>query len=540
MNRSPIPAAFGLGERATLRWATVCALLAGLSSILLLALSGWFLTAAAIAGVGGAAAVLAFNYLLPSAAIRGLAIIRTGSRYGERLLAHRAALLGIATLRAQLFGRLAAQDSRISADLSGGDASGRLMGDIAALEDLIIRRPTRPASLVAAAFAVGLTCFAGWASALALASMLGALPFLLAVMARRVTAVPARDAADALGELRTKFVDYAAARPEIIAYGLADRVLADLDAQAGRLDLARARLFRGEALIAGLMMGYGALSAALVLTLAVGAAADIALALLAATASVEAMAAFARSAFRHASVEESLERLSTLTALPQGAVPPMALDTTAMTFALGPTRLLPASRVAITGVSGSGKTRLVEALAGLRPAIHAIMIDDTPIANCAADRLRQHFALSPQDATLIAGTIADNLRLARPGVTVQQMHDALTTACLADRIAAMPDGLETRIGEDGGTLSGGERKRLSLARALLAGRPWLILDEPTEGLDAATEADLIARLDAWLRMTATGLILVSHRPAPLMLATQQIAISNLAPTVSDYKYDYVK
>ncbi|OYY77174.1 MAG: ABC transporter [Sphingomonas sp. 28-62-20] len=530
MSRSPIPVTFGLGERVTLRWATVCALLAGLSSILLLALSGWFLTAAAIAGAAGTAAVLAFNYLLPSAAIRGLAIMRTGSRYGERLLAHRAAMLGMATLRAQLFNKLAAQDSRAAIDISGGDASGRLIGDIAALEDLIIRRPTRPASLIAVLFAVGITFFAGWASALALALMLGALPFLLAIIARRVTADPARDAADAVGELRTRFVDFVAARPEIIAYGLADRVLADLEAQAVRLDHARARLFRGEGLIAALMAGYGALSASLVLALAVGQAAEIALALLAATASVEAMAAFARTAFREASVNESLARLSDLTALPEGAKVPTALEAAAMTFAVGPTRLKPASRVAITGVSGSGKTRLVEALAGLRPAIHGIMIDDMPIADCAAERLRQYFALSPQDATLIAGTIADNLRLARPKVTEQQMHDALATACLADRIAAMPEGLETRIGEDGGTLSGGERKRLSLARALLAGRPWLILDEPTEGLDAATEAELIARLDAWFRTTGTGLILVSHRPGPLMLITQQIAIGTITPT----------
>ncbi len=534
MSRSPIPATFGLGERATLRWATVCALLAGLSSILLLALSGWFLTAAAIAGAAGTAAVLAFNYLLPSAAIRGLAITRTGSRYGERLLAHRAAMLGMARLRAQLFSKLAAQDSRAAIDISGGDASGRLIDDIAALEDLIIRRPTRPASLIAVLFAVGITFFAGWASALAQALMLGALPFLLAVIARRVTAEPARDAADAVGELRTRFVDFVAARPEIIAYGLADRVLADLEAQTVRLDHARARLFRGEGLIAALMAGYGALSAALVLALAVGPAAEIALALLAATASVEAMAAFARTAFREASVNESLARLSDLTALPESPKIPTAPDaaatTATTTLALGPIRLEQGARVAITGVSGSGKTRLVEALAGLRPALHAIMIDDLPIADCAADLLRQHFALSPQDATLIAGTVADNLRLARPRVTEQQMHDALETACLADRIAAMPDGLETRIGEDGGTLSGGERKRLSLARALVAGRPWLILDEPTEGLDAATEAKLMTRLDAWLRTTGTGLILVSHRPAPLLLTTQQIAIGTVTQT----------
>ncbi|MBY0307084.1 MAG: ABC transporter, partial [Sphingomonas sp.] len=191
MSQPKPPADLGLGERGTLRWALICAVLAGVSSILLLALSGWFLTAAALAGAAGGAAVIAFNYLLPSAAIRALAIIRTGSRYGERLLAHRAALLGMAKLRADLFGKLAAQDSRLADDLSGGDASARLIGDIAALEDLVVRRPTRPASLIAATFAVGLTLFAGWAAALALAAMLAALPLLLALAAKRLTASPA-------------------------------------------------------------------------------------------------------------------------------------------------------------------------------------------------------------------------------------------------------------------------------------------------------------------------------------------------------------
>ncbi len=527
MKRGLTSADFGIGERATLRWALACAVLAGTSSILLLALSGWFLTAAAIAGAAGSAAVLAFNYLLPSAAIRALAIMRTGSRYGERLLAHRAALMGMATMRAQLFGKLAAQDSRGALDVSAGDASARLIGDIDALEDLIVRRPTRPASLVAALFAIGLTIFAGWAAAFALAVMLGLLPFLLAVLAKRVTALPARDAAQALGDLRTRFVDYAAARPEIIAYGLGDRVLADLDAPASRLDHARARLFAGDGAIAGMMLGYGALSAALVLALAKGPAAGIALGLLAATASVEAMAAFARTALRQASVSESLARLATLSALPDRATPPLSGKATAASLSLGSFGLTPGSRIAITGVSGSGKTRLVEALAGLRPAIHALAVDGVAVADCSAPALCSQFALSPQDAMLIAGTIADNLRIARPGVSTAQMHEALAVACLDGRIDAMPDGLETRIGEDGGTLSGGERKRLSLARALLAARPWLILDEPTEGLDAQTERELITRLGAWLDTTGTGLLLVSHRPAPRSLAARGIDIGQI-------------
>ena len=80
------------------------------------------------------------------------------------------------------------------------------------------------------------------------------------------------------------------------------------------------------------------------------------------------------------------------------------------------------------------------------------------------------------------------------------------------------------LGEDGGILSGGERKRLSLARALLAGRPWLLLDEPTEGLDIATEAALVTALGTWLETTGTGLLIASHRPAPLALATQQVPV----------------
>ena len=138
---------------------------------------------------------------------------------------------------------------------------------------------------------------------------------------------------------------------------------------------------------------------------------------------------------------------------------------------------------------------------------------------------------------MLAGTIADNLRLARASVTEPEMWQALHTACLDTRIASAPTGLNTILGEAGGILSGGERKRLALARALLAGRPWLLLDEPTEGLDAATEAVVIDRLRAWLDATATGLILVSHRAMPLILADQRIAIGDIVRLEPDAQPD---
>lgn len=522
MNPFPLAAP----ERRTLRQALACATIAGLAAILLLALSGWFLTGAAIAGASGAAAVAAFNYLIPSAAIRGLAILRTAGRYGERLLSHQAALTAMADLRGQLFGKLAAQDSRTAPDLAGGDASARLIGDIEALEDLVVRRPSRPASLAAAGFAVALVALAGWKAALTLALLLAALPALLTLAARRLTSGPAAEAAEALGALRTAFVDYAAARPEIIAYGLAPRVADTMAELARPLDRARARLARGDGAIAGLLAGYGTLAAALVFALSEGSAPIRALALLAAAASVEAMAAFARTALRQASVEQGLARLATLADLPGTLAPaPAAASAAALPITLGVHRLAPGSRAAITGASGTGKTRLIEALAGLRTPVHPIALGDTALDRCSADALRSQMALSPQDAVLIAGSIADNLRVARPGITEVEMWEALHTACLDTSVAAMPAGLDTPLAEAGGTLSGGERKRLSLARALLAGRPWLLLDEPSEGLDAATEADLVTRLRRWLDATGTGLLLVSHRHAPLALADRRIDIA---------------
>lgn len=125
---------------------------------------------------------------------------------------------------------------------------------------------------------------------------------------------------------------------------------------------------------------------------------------------------------------------------------------------------------------------------------------------------------------MIAGTVRANLALAGAR-TDDALWDALADAALEARVRALPQGLDTWIGENGERLSGGERRRLSLARALLRDAPWLLLDEPTEGLDAATEALVVQRLDARLKRTGQGLVLVSHRSAPRALCDQELPIS---------------
>ncbi|QNG44302.1 ATP-binding cassette domain-containing protein [Sphingobium yanoikuyae] len=519
------------GSATLLRQATLCAVIAALAGIALLALAGWFLTAAAMAGAAGTVAVQAFNYLVPSAAIRLLAILRTVSRYGERLWSHRAALEAMGGLRASLFARLSAQDSRTALPLSSGDAAARLTGDIDALEDLVVRRPSRIAGLMAALAGVILAASGGWLSALLLAVMLAALPPLLRILARRLTEGPAQQAADALGALRARYVELASARGEIAAYGLGDRVMAELAPLTSRLDRARARLFIGEGVQAALLAAYSALAVMLVLLGADAPAPLVALALLASAGAVEAMAGLSRTAFRQASVDAGLARLAALDALQLDDAPAPSAAT-AQVIRLGGIELRPGARVAVTGRSGSGKSLLAEGLAGLRPVTADVALGGQPLAACCGAELRDQFALSPQDAPMLAGSIGDNLRLARPGINAAEMADALHVACLDQRIASLPGGIDYRLGEAGGTLSGGERKRLSLARALLTGRPWLLLDEPTEGLDAATEALLISRLRIWLDRTGTGLILISHRPAPLTLTDRQVPVSAIAPLPS--------
>lgn len=516
------------GRSARLLWlAALAAGLAAVSSIGLLGVSGWFLTGAAMAGAAGIAAVSAFNYLIPSALIRLLAIIRTITRYGERIWSHQAALEHMATLRAQIFARLAAQDNRTAADFAPGDASARLIGDIGALEDLVIRGPARTGALAAAATSVALALLAGWPAALLLGAMLALLPFLLQRVSRHLTRGPAEIAAERLGALRARYVELAAARAEIAAYGLAEPMIAALQPEIAAYERARRTLFVAEAIQAGLLAIYGGLAVTGILLLSQAAAPLVALAMLSAAAGVEGMAAISRTAIRRAAVEAGLQRLADLRALegePQrasaGRVPPASVR-------LGRVVLPPGSRVAVNGASGSGKTRLLETLCGLQGDDLPVFVDDAPVQRCPASDLRAQFALVAQEAPMLVGSVADNLRLARPGVAEEEMWRALEIAQLAERIGVAPHRLETRMGEAGGHFSGGERKRLALARALLARRPWLVLDEPTEGLDAATEAALVSALDGWLRETETGLVLVSHRLAPLALAEQRIAMESL-------------
>jgi len=340
----------------------------------------------------------------------------------------------------------------------------------------------------------------------------------------RLLAIAATDMAAALARLKAGMVDYAAASPEILAYELAPAIERGLAVETAELDRARRRFARGEAIIdAGLVLGGGIAMAAM-LIFSHAALPFTVLAVLAAAGAMEGLSGYVRGVSRGALVAAALWRLEHMAGEPSLPVREGASIPIARTIAVDRdglhVRLEAGDRLGIAGRSGSGKTSLLETLAGIRPADKqcGIGLDDQPLAALPPEAVRAAFALSPQDAQLLSGTVRDNLRVARAGLSDEQLWAALEIACLAVDIRAMPHELDQWVGDGGARLSGGQRKRLSIARAILAARPWLLLDEPSEGLDMVTEARLARRLDAWLRETGTGLVVVSHRRALLALA----------------------
>ncbi|MFG2826558.1 thiol reductant ABC exporter subunit CydD [Streptomyces sp. NPDC048434] len=187
----------------------------------------------------------------------------------------------------------------------------------------------------------------------------------------------------------------------------------------------------------------------------------------------------------------------------------------------------PGETVALIGPSGAGKSTLLSVLLGFtEPHAGRALVDGRDIASLSPESWRQRIAWVPQHPHLFAGTIAENVRLARPDAEDAAVRAALDDAGALDFIDALPEGMATRLGESGSGLSAGQRQRLALARAFLADRPILLLDEPTANLDGATEEAIVAAV----RRLAVGrtVLLVVHRPALLAVADRVVRLPDPA------------
>jgi len=513
-------------QRGRLQIAAASGAVVAVAAVCLLGLSGWFITSAALTGVAGAAAIQAFNYMTPSATIRLLSVLRTVARYAERVTGHEAALKALARLRPQLFDALASAPPARALALSSGEASARLVQDVDAVQTLFVRLSAPWAMGAGAVSAALLAALAHPLAGLLLLLAMGLNWVGAALIARRLAVPAGRRVQIATGRLKDRLTALEAVAPELKAYGL-DRWATQEAAQAAaELDHAQIALTQAGGWMAAWQAVVTGLAVAAVVPATLGAPLSMtALAALAAVMGIESAAGLVGALQQNGAADEAGRRLETLAPepAPRGAAPAdasLSLDRDGRT-------VTPPARLGLIGPSGAGKTTLVERLVGLREAVAGeAVLGGLDLARIDPAERRPLFAYAAQDVRLIDGTIRDNLLLAGPADEAA-LWVALDDAALADRIRADPAGLDAPVGPNGERLSGGERRRLGLARAYLRPAFWLVLDEPTEGLDPATEARVLTALDHRLKTAGQGLILVSHRPAPTRLCDQVLRMEGI-------------
>jgi ATP-binding cassette, subfamily C, bacterial CydC len=515
------------------------------ANALLMALSGWFITSMAVSGALGNP----FNYGLPAVGIRLLAILRTVGRYGERLVTHEAAFRVLADLRVWLFRKLEPLAPAGLERYAGGDVAGRLRADVDALESLYLRIIAPLAvGTVSICVMVVFTAFWSCSAALALLLFLMLAGLALPLLAGRLAREPGRRSTTLAGELRSSVTEGLQGAEELILLGALERQAAQVSALSEQLVAEQQRLGRIGGLSLAGSVACGGLGVAAVL--AVGSFSlvnglltgpDLVMLLLFAAAAFEAAATLPGALQQIPAAREASRRIRELAdaplPVPDPPLPaaPLPLSTgicfrnvsfsyvPALPVLQGFNLSVPAGgRVALIGPSGIGKSSIAELLLRFRDYHGSITVGGTEIRDLVADDLRRMIAAVPQRPHLFNSTIRENILLGKPGASDELLQQALADAGLAAWVAGLPLGLDTAVGEGGSALSGGEARRVALARALLKDAPILLLDEPTEGLDAATEQDVVARLA--LRTRGKTVVIITHRPACLVLAERVVRL----------------
>jgi ATP-binding cassette subfamily C protein CydC len=501
------------------------------ANIALMALSAYLISRAALA-------TSVAEVALAVTGVRVLAISRAGSRYLERLASHRVMFRILSTVRVWFYTAIEPLAPARLVRRRSGDLLTRSVADVDALEDFYIRVLIPP--LVAALVVAGISVIYGLFDivlGLVLAGFLVLTGVALPLLTRSLSRTSAAALADARGELGASVVDEVRGVADLVALDAAGAHHEQLLARGAEMDRIRARLGTLEGISSTLAGLFASLAGMAILALAIpmvssGELEGVFLAVLplAAIAAFEAVQPLARSLQLADSTRESARRLFELiddrpaVVDPRAPLPiPQAFDVRieGLSFRydeLGPWVLRgldlhvdAGERVALVGPSGCGKSTLLSLLLRFWEYDEgSISIGGTDIRGLDQDAARALLSVVPQDVHLFSATIEDNLAVADAEVDPGAMARACRLAQLHDFIESLPNGYDTPVGEDGLLLSGGERRRLAIARAVLKDAPIVILDEVTADLDSSTEHALWPALDAWL--AGKTVLVISHRP----------------------------
>ncbi len=519
-----------------------------LANTALLGLSGWFIAAMALAGHGGPM----IEYFTPAAAIRGLAIIRTVGRYLERLVTHDATFRLLTRLRVWFYTKLEPLAPARLQHYRSGDLLSRLRADIDSLETFYLRVLVPGAAALLAvpllgAFLAWVSPQAAWVDLAGLALAGVAVPLLTQHLGQR----PGAKAVALRGRLSAEITDLTRGFAELTVDRALTRQMTRCE-ETGDALLGTQRHLAGISATGTALGGLAAqLSLWLVLVLALPLTTngqiggpDLAMLGLLVLASFD-MVGPLPAAFRALGETQAAARriFEIVDAEPAVSDPPhpasaprhFGIQVRDLTLRYGEDRpnvlaglsfdVPEGACLGIVGPSGAGKTSLLNVLLRFQDFQGgAVEIGGVPIRTMAGETVRGLCAVVAQRAHLFNTSIRENLLIARPDAAEDELRAALRQAALLDEVLAMPEGLETIAGEGGRNLSGGQARRIAIARAILKNAPLLLLDEPTEGLDAHAEQQVIAALAALRRGRTT--LLVTHRPQVLRLADNLLSLES--------------
>ncbi len=525
----------------------VLAILTLLASIGLLTLSGWFLSASAVAGFAG---LYSFNYMLPAAGVRGTAIARTAGRYFERLVSHDATFRVLQHLRIFTFSKLLPLSPAGLARFRQGDLLNRVVADVDTLDHLYLRviSPLVGAFVVIAVVTLGL-CMLDVPLALTLGGIMLLTLLLLPPLFYRAGKATGEKLSRLRGDYRQQLTSWLQGQAELTIFGASRRYRARMESTELSWHEAQRRQSELTALSQALMLLIGGFAVIAMLWMAAGGVggnnqpgALIALFVFCALAAFEALAPVT-GAFQHLGqviasavrITQIVEQTPEVQFKEGHSVVPdsVAVQLTEVTFAYeGQTQnaldginltVQAGQHVAILGRTGCGKSTLLQLLTrAWDPRQGQILFNTTPLTDFNEQTLRKIVSVVPQRVHLFSATLRDNLLLASPTASDEALCAVLEQVGLHKLLE--DDGLNAWLGEGGRQLSGGELRRLAVARALLHDAPFMLLDEPTEGLDATTESQILDLLAQTMKNKTV--LMVTHRLRGLANFDQIIVMDN--------------